>query len=132
MAGDTNMAVWGFIPELAASGVELHLIALHAEWNISLDQWQWDSMGIWVAGPMPRPGKSISMMAHARYGMMHPYALDGKTDNRGYTAATYIIAYDVPLLEDVVEEAQSRELTNWMREHMEVYPSGVGAGGACA
>ena len=29
------------------------------------------------------------------------------------------------MLDDVVDEAQLRELANWMREHMEVYPSGA-------
>ena len=41
VAGDMNMACWGLVPELADRGVELHPIANHAEWNISLEQWQW-------------------------------------------------------------------------------------------
>ena len=123
MAGDLNMGFWGFIDEMAARGVEVRLIANHGEWNIYKDVWQWDSLGIWVSGPMPKPGKSLTMMAHSRYGMMHPYMLDGKTDIRGYPSSAYCISkYNVPLLDEVVNEAQLRELANWIRDHMDVYP----------
>ena len=58
MAGDLNMGFWGFIDEMAARGVEVRLIANHGEWNIYKDVWHWDSLGIWVSGPMPKPGKA--------------------------------------------------------------------------
>ena len=38
LAGDLDMAFWGLIPEMAERGVELHLIANHAEWNMLEDQ----------------------------------------------------------------------------------------------
>ena len=87
--------------------------------------------GIWVAGPLPRPGKSITMMTHSRYGMMHPFALDGRTNTRGCRSASYIAAYDVQCLDDVVDEAQLHELANWMRAHGGV-PIRRCAGGAYA
>ena len=67
------MAYWGLIPELADRGAELQLIANPGEWNMSLDRWQWDYCGIWVAGPLPRPGKGITLTTHSRYGMLHPF-----------------------------------------------------------
>ena len=121
------MAFWGLIPDLADRGVELHLIANPGEWNMSLDRWQWDSCGIWIAGPLPRPGKSITMMTHSRDGTMHPFALDRRTDNRGYPPSSYIKTYRVPVLEEFADEALLRELSNWMREHMEVYASHGGS-----
>ena len=82
---------------------------------------------------MPKPGKSLTMMAHSRYGMMHPYMLDGKTDIRGYPSSAYCISkYNVPLLDEVVNEAQLRELANWIREHMDIYIQKRCAGGALA
>ena len=57
---------------MAALGVELHLIANHGDWNIMHEQWQWDTRGILVAGPMPNSGKCITMTTHSRYGMLHP------------------------------------------------------------
>ena len=66
--------------------------------------------------------KSLTMMAHSRYGMMHLYMLDGKTDIRGYPSSAYCVSkYNVPLLDEVVNEAQLRELANWIRDHMGVY-----------
>ena len=73
------MAFYGLIPEMADRGVELRLIANHGKWNIAQEQWQWDYCGILVSGPMPKPGKSIDVLAHSRYGMLHPCALDGRT-----------------------------------------------------
>ncbi len=72
------MAFWGLITEMADRGVELRLIANHGEWNIALERWQWDSCGIWLFGPMPKPGRSLSMTTHSRYGMIHSFALDAQ------------------------------------------------------
>ncbi len=100
------MAFWSLFPEMADRGVELRLIAKQGEWNIAranhgerniaLELGQWDSCGIWSSGPMPKPGKSISMTTHSRYGMIRPFALDGRTENRGYIAASYNKAYKSP------------------------------------
>ena len=35
---------------MTALGVELHLISNHGERHIFKVQWQWNTMGIWVAG----------------------------------------------------------------------------------
>ena len=72
------MAFCGLITDMADRGVELRLIANHGEWNIALERWQWDSRGIWICGPMPKPGSCVSMTTHSKYGMVHPFALDGK------------------------------------------------------
>ena len=82
-------------------------------------------MSIWAVGPMPKPGKCITMMTPARYCMMHPFALDGKENNRGYTSSCFTPVYDVPLLDEVIEEASLRKLANVMRERMTIYPVGA-------
>jgi hypothetical protein len=125
LAGDMNMAFWGLIPELSDRGVEVRLIAHHAEWNIALERWQWDTCGIWVCGPMPKPGQCLTMTMHSRCGMIHPFALDGKANNRGYTGSCFNKTDDVPHTEDVVDEAVMRELSKYLRDRMRVYPSGA-------
>jgi hypothetical protein len=65
---------------------------------------------------MPKPGKSISMTTHSRYGMIHPFAFDGRTENRGYIVASYNKAYQIPLNEEVIDECFMREYGNWLRD----------------
>ena len=125
LAGDMNMAFWGLIPELSDRGVEVRLIAHHAEWNIALERWQWDTCGIWVCGPMPKPGQCLTMTMHSRCGMIHPFALDGKTNNRGYTGSCFNKTHQVPFTEDVVDEAVMRELSKYLRDRMRIYTSGA-------
>ena len=110
---------------MADRGVELSLIANHGEWNIAQERWQWDSCGIWVSGSMPKHGKCIDMTTHSRYGMVHPFALDGTTESRGYIVASYNKAYCVPLNEEVIDDGFMREYSNWLRERMQIYPSGA-------
>ena len=62
---------------------------------------------------MPKPRKS----------MIHPFALDGRMENRG--AACYNKAYQIPLNEEVIDESFMREYGNWLRERMQIYPSGA-------
>jgi hypothetical protein len=57
--------------------------------------------------------------------MIHPFALDGKTDNRGYTGSCFNKTHQVPFTEDVVDEAVMRELSKYLRDRMRVYPSGA-------
>ena len=130
-----NMAFWSRFPEMANRGVELRLIAnhgewniaraKHSEWNIALDIGQWDSCGIWSSGPMPKLGNSISMTTHSRYGMIHPFAIDGRVDNRGYIAASYNKVYQIPLHEEVIDDCFMREYGSWLRECMQIYSSGA-------
>ena len=108
---------------MADRGVELRLIAKQGEWNISranhgerniaLELGQWDSCGIWSSGPMPKPGTST----------IHPFALDGRMENRG--AASYNKPFQIPLNEEFIDECCMREYGNWLRERMQIYPSGV-------
>ena len=49
------------------------------------------------SGPTPKPGTCVSMTTHSKYGMYHPFALDGKTENRGYLAANYNKSLPTPL-----------------------------------
>ena len=74
---------------------------------------------------MRKPGNSISMTTHSRYGMIHPLALDGRTDNRGYIVACYNGTDKIPLTEDVIDEGAMRENSNYLRERMHIYPSGA-------
>ena len=78
-------------------------------------------MGIWVAGPMPNPGKCITMMAHSRYGMLHPWILDGKQFRRGYTSGNFTSVYDVPCVQDTIGEAALRDSSIWLLDRMQVY-----------
>ena len=77
-------------------------------------------MGIWVAGPMPNPGECIAMATHSSCGMMHPWVLDGKQFDRGYTAGHFTPTYDVPRVEDVTDEAAMREYAKWLLDRMQV------------
>ena len=76
-----------------------------------------------VSGQMTKPGTCVSMTTHSKYGMYHPFALDGNTENRGYIAAYYNKAYQTPLAEDVIDEAAIREYSNFLRERMQIYES---------
>ena len=76
-----------------------------------------------VSGQMTKPGTCVSITTHSKYGMYHPFALDGKTENRGYRAANYSKAYQTPLAEDVIDEAAIREYSNFLRERMQIYES---------
>ena len=78
-----------------------------------------------VSGRMPKPGTCVSATTRSKYGMYHPFALDGKTENRGYIAAYYNKAYQTPLAEDVIDEAAIRENSNCMRERTQIYESGA-------
>jgi hypothetical protein len=72
---------------------------------------------------MPKLGTCVSMTTHSKYGMHHPCALDGKTENRGDIAANYNKAYQTPLAEDVIDEAAIREYGNFLLERMQIYES---------
>jgi hypothetical protein len=61
-------------------------------------------------------------MTHA-CGVMHPFALDSKDRNRGYTSSCLPPVYGVPLLEEVVDEASMREYANFLRTRMKIYPA---------
>jgi hypothetical protein len=125
IAGDTDMTCWGLIPEMADIGLELRMIPHNGEWNIAQDLWQWDYCGEMISGPMPKPGQCIDMTTISRYGMIRPFALDGRTENRGYIVASYSKAYQIPLNEEVIDEGFMREYGNWLRERMQIYSSGA-------
>jgi len=72
------------------------------------------------------------MTTHSKYGMYHPFALDGKTENRGYIAAYYNKAYQPPLAEDVIDEAAIREYSNFLARAYADIRVGRCAGGAHA
>jgi hypothetical protein len=57
--------------------------------------------------------------------MIHLFALGGRTENRGYIVACYNKAYQTPLAEDVIDEAATREYSNFLRERMQIYESGA-------
>ena len=76
-----------------------------------------------VSGQMTKLGTCVSLTTHSKYGMYHPFALDGNTENRGYIVAYYNKAYQTPLAEDVIDEAAIRECSNFLLERMQIYGS---------
>ena len=76
IGGDMNMALWGAIPELGRRGVELHLCAVHAEYDGPEATWCWGSMGVWAVGPLPDPGTAMSIGTHGLAALRHPRTID--------------------------------------------------------
>ena len=113
------MAIWGLIPELGVRSVEAHLVDMHGEWRVPSQQRTWDTMGVWVCGPMPKPGKRLSMETHSRYGMIHPTLLDGATSNRGYPASNFVPAYIAPPPEEtLMSKGDMRKVAAWIGERL--------------
>ena len=73
---DANMALFGAIPEMKERGVDMHLCAVHAEYKPIQRTWKWDSMAIWVVGPIPDPGRCVTIGDHALVALFHPRQVD--------------------------------------------------------
>ena len=60
-------------------------------------------------------------MTHSRYGMIHPWVLDGKQFHRGYTLGNFTSAYDVPRVKDTIDEAAVRDYSICLLNRTQVY-----------
>ena len=57
MGEDRKMALRELIPELGLKRRrKVRLVAAHGEWRMLSNEWKWETMGRWVAGPVPKPG----------------------------------------------------------------------------
>ena len=83
------------------------------------EQWQRDTMSIRGAGPMPNLGKSISIMTHSQ--VQHAPPLGNFTP-----------IYDVPRVENTIDEQALRDFTIWILERMQVYAPITELGNAVA
>ena len=54
----------------------MNLCAVHAEYAPTEQIWKWDSMGMWVVGPIPDPGQSMRIDDRALATLFHPRQVD--------------------------------------------------------
>ncbi|MCP4244034.1 MAG: hypothetical protein GY772_26075, partial [bacterium] len=89
---DLNMALFGLVPEMAKRHVGVTLISHHYEWRPN-GTWLYDSLGLWVVGPMNLKKSTIlSPRCHALAGAYHPVLMDraNPRGNRGYKANAFV------------------------------------------
>ena len=70
------MAVVGAVPDMAQRGIEMHMCAIHAEFDPDSAQWKWYSMIIWAVGPIPDLGQAMPISTHAFRALYHPRLCD--------------------------------------------------------
>ena len=99
LALDMNMSMFAVVREMQDRGLECLLASFHCEFNRKTKELNYDSMGIWLVGPLQADKcKWATMKHHCLAGGLHPYSeqhMDNLKDcHRGWPASSYID--DVP------------------------------------
>ena len=81
----------------------MHLCAVHAEYEPIQRTWKWDSVAIWVVGPIPDPGQCMTIGDHALVALFHPRQVDKTPEavQKRFVCSSY--KYSVLDPDDVVE-----------------------------